>query len=721
MKQFYAHSADDSGNMHDLVEHLRAVAEMAREFSKPFGGGDFAYYAGLWHDIGKFDPEFQRYLSGERHRGPDHKAAGTMLACRHLGSSGLIIQGHHGGLKAKRHLQGWLDEKATAKAAIAALESAKQAIPELEPAKQITIPAFMRRDPLKAELWLRMIFSTLVDADYLDTERHFNQGKAETRAHQPNLETLWERFQARHYRVAPGASESVNQVRSEVYRSCLSAAGRPTGIFRLTVPTGGGKTLSAMGFALSHTAKHGLKRIIAATPFMSITQQTAATYREFLERDPNEEPSVVLEHHSMADLNEDEEYEGNQIWQKLAAENWDAPVVVTTTVQLFNSLFSNKTSSTRKLHRLAESVIILDEVQSLPPRLLTPILDMLRELTENYGTSIVLCTATQPAFETIDSFANTPATEIVPGYSRHFQSLKRVSYEWNTKSSLSWQEVAELMRESPQALTVVNTKKDALDLLETLGDDKALHLSTLLCGRHRQKVIEEIRDRLEAGKTCRVVSTQVVEAGVDLDFPMVMRAIGPLDSIIQAAGRCNREGRLSTGRVVVFRTEEGSTPPGHYRFATEETMSMLSAGPLDLDDPDTAARFFQRIFKVSDNDVQQIQESREAFDYPEVAKKFKMIDEDTSEIIITGYGDDEEQEKVKAAIVRLRAGTPAARFLLRTTRPWTVQVYRTQMTSMERDGLIAEVMPGIYEWLGSYDPVTGIGGITSMDPDRLVV
>ena len=721
MTEFHAHSANGDGRWHGLVEHLRAVAELAQEFSTPFGGGEAAYYAGLWHDIGKFDPEFQRYLSGERRRGPDHKAAGTMLACRHLGRSGLIIQGHHGGLKAEKDLQGWLNEKATAKAAIAALESARQAIPELEPAKQITIPAFMRRDPLKAELWLRMIFSALVDADYLDTERHFNQGKAETRAHQPNLEPLWERFQARHHRVAQGASGPVNQVRSEVYRSCLTAAERPTGIFRLTVPTGGGKTLSAMGFALSHAAKHGLKRIIAATPFMSITQQTAATYREFLEEDPDGEPSVVLEHHSMADLNEDEEYEGNHIWQKLAAENWDAPVVVTTTVQLFNSLFSNKTGSTRKLHRLAESVIILDEAQSLPPSLLTPILDMLKELAENYGASIVLSTATQPAFETIESFASIPATEIVPGYSRHFQSLKRVNYEWNTKSPLSWQEVAELMQKSPQALAIVNTKKDALALLEALGDDKALHLSTLLCGRHRQQVIEEIRDRLEAGETCRVVSTQVVEAGVDLDFPMVMRAIGPLDSIIQAAGRCNREGRLSTGRVVVFRTEKGSTPPGHYRFATEETMSMLNAGPLDLDNPDTATAFFRRIFTVWDNDAQQIQNTRRSFDYPEVAKKFRMIDEDTSEIIITGYGDDEEQEKVKAAIGRLRAGTPAARFLLRTTRPWTVQVYRTQMSSMERDGLIAEVMPGIYEWLGGYDPVTGIGGITSMDPDRLVV
>ena len=306
MTEFYAHSANGDGRWHSLEEHLRAVAELAKEFSRPFGGEEFAYYAGLWHDLGKFDPEFQRYLAGERSRGPDHKGAGTMLAKQHLGPGGLIIQGHHGGLRANRHLQGWLEEKATAKAAIAALESARQAIPELEPSQQIKIPEFMRRDRLKQELWLRMIFSALVDADYLDTEQHFNPGRPETRASHPTVEQLWERFQIRHREATRGASGPVNQVRSEVYDSCLAAAERTTGIFRLTVPTGGGKTLSAMGFALKHATRHGLKRVIAATPFMSITQQTAAAYREFLEDEPNGGPSVVLEHHSMADLNEDE-------------------------------------------------------------------------------------------------------------------------------------------------------------------------------------------------------------------------------------------------------------------------------------------------------------------------------------------------------------------------------------------------------------------------------
>ena len=279
-------------------------------------------------------------------------------------------------------------------------------------------------------------------------------------------------------------------------------------------------------------------------------------------------------------------------------------MVVTTAVQLFHSLFSNRTSATRKLHRLANSVIVLDEAQSLPPRLLEPILDVLRQLTENYGASVVLSTATQPAFETIAPFRDMAATEMVPDYPRHFQALRRVRYEWRTNPALSWDEAADIMRESPQALAVVNTKKDALALLGALDEMAALHLSTLLCGRHRQEVIQEVRRRLDRGEVCRVVSTQVVEAGVDLDFPLVLRAVGPLDSIIQAAGRCNRAGRLDSGRVVVFQPENGAASPfGSYRLATDTTSGMLNAGSLDLDDPETVSEFFRRLYQFVDSDV----------------------------------------------------------------------------------------------------------------------
>ena len=726
MTEFYAHSANKNGRFHGLVEHLRAVAEMAQEFATPFGGSDVAYYAGLWHDLGKFNPEFQYYLSGNSRQGPDHKAAGTQLACQHLSLGGLLVQGHHGGLGALNDLKGWLGEKGSAAAVARALEPARQAIPDLEPTRGVDFPDFVKRDPIKAELWLRMVFSALVDADFLDTERHFTPAQTAARSSGPSVNRLWERFQARHEKHTQGTLGLVNKVRSEVYDACLAAAEKPPGLFRLAAPTGGGKTLSAMGFALRHAAVHGLERVIVAVPFISITQQTAAVYREILRDFPEEgavpESTVVLEHHSMAESDERDEFDHSQVWSRLAAENWDAPVVVTTAVQLFDSLFSNRPSSTRKLHRLARSVIILDEAQGLPPKLLTPILDAIRNLTENYGTSVVLSTATQPAFETIKAFADITASDVVPAYSSHFQLLKRVNYEWKTEPALSWDEVADIMRESSQVLTVVNTKKDALALLEALGDDSALHLSTLLCGRHRQRVIEKVRRLLNAGEACRVVSTQVVEAGVDLDFPMVMRAIGPMDSIVQAAGRCNRAGRLDLGRVVVFRPERGSVPPwGSYKLATDTTVAMLNAGPLDLDDPGTISEFFRRIFSVVNTDRDQIQQLRKAFDYPEVANRFRMIDDATFEAIVPKYGKPEEQQWVHDVVEQLRRGTPEARLLLRSVRPWAVQIYRNRAPEMDRSGLLAEVMPGIYEWRGDYHRVTGIGDITSLEPDALIV
>ena len=723
MTDFYAHSANDKGYRHRLVEHLTAVAQMARDFASPFAGGEVAYYCGLWHDLGKFNPVFQQYLSGDRQRGPDHKAAGTQMACEHLGRyCGLLVQGHHGGLRAVGDLKGWLDEKGGAPAVGQALGLARAAIADLEPSVGIDLPDFVKRNRTGAELWLRMVFSAVVDADFLDTERHFNSGRSAARNPAASPQQLWERFQSRHHDHTQEAAGLVNEVRSQVYEACLAAAEQPTGLFRLAVPTGGGKTLSGMGFALRHAAVHGLDRVIVAVPYTTITQQTAEVCRAFLEEDPSAEPAAVLEHHSMVETNDEDEYDRNQVWARLASENWDAPVVVTTTVQLFHSLFSNRTSSTRKLHRLARSVIILDEAQSLPLQLLDPILDALRQLTEQYGSSVVLCTATQPAFQTIKPFADVTATDIVPDYSDHFRALKRVNYEWRTDPALSWDEVADIMRESPQVLTVVNTKKDALALLETLGDDGALHLSTLLCGRHRSRVIQEVRRRLERGEACRVVSTQVVEAGVDLDFPVVMRAVGPLDSIIQAAGRCNRAGRMDAGRVVVFQPKEGSAPPlGSYKLATDTTLWMLNAGPLDLDNPETVTEFFRGVYQFADHDAKGIQEKRRSFDYPEVASRFRMIDDATLEVVVPKYGTGEERERVGRMLERLRNGTPAARSVIRSLQPWTVQIYLNQASGMLRSGLLSEVMPGLYEWRGDYDEVTGIGGITALDPDALIV
>lgn len=724
MKEFHAHSANEAGLCHGLVDHLIAVAKIAGEFCTPFNSHDAGYYAGLWHDVGKFNQEFQKYLNSGKHSGgPDHKGAGAKLALQHLEPLALLVQGHHGGLPVMRHCKGWVNEKDSNPATALAIEHARHAMPDLEPKGRIAPPEWTRKDLHRAEMWLRMVFSALVDADYLDTEEHFNSQQAAQRGPGVSMADLWRRFSKRHQEsVQTGATTGiVNEVRSEVYQACLATAEKPPGIFRLAVPTGGGKTLSGMGFALRHAVTHGLDRVIVAVPFISITQQTASVYREFLGDE------AVLEHHSSAEIDDPDEYNAKAIWARLASENWDAPIVVTTTVQLFNSLFSNRTSSTRKLHNLARSVIILDEAQALPPTLLEPILDGLRDLSENYGTSVVLSTATQPAFQAIKPFADVNAHDIVPSSERHFQSLKRVRYEWRTDSPLSWDGVADIMRDTPQALAVVNTKKDALALLEALNDEKVLHLSTLLCGRHREAVITEIRQRLDNEKRCQVVSTQVVEAGVDIDFPMVLRTIGPMDSIIQAAGRCNRNGRLDEGRTIVFRAEKATLPPGTYRTATERAVEMLTDGRSDLDNPDVVAEYFRRLYQDVDTDAKRVQEGRKAFDYPEVAKRFKMIDDDTVSAVVTreeafkAADKLEEWPKLLEAVAGLREGNKSARQLLRQVQPWSVSLYRREALEKERTGLLYEIMPGLYEWRGSYNVITGIGGVTAMDPDQLIV
>lgn len=421
---------------------------------------------------------------------------------------------------------------------------------------------------------------------------------------------------------------------------------------------------------------------------------------------------AVLEHHSAARVPEDDrgDFHNDTVWAKLAAENWDAPIIVTTTVQLFESLFSNSTSATRKLHRLARSVIILDEAQALPPHLLTPILDALRELSAHYGSTVVISTATQPAFESIAGFAQLGAREIVPAPERFFRDLARVKYEWRDEP-VGWDECARMMRAAPQSLAVVNTKRDALALLDALADPDALHLSTLLCGTHRRAVIDEIRSRLANGAPCRVVSTQVIEAGVDLDFPLVMRAMAPLDAIIQAAGRCNREGRLSEkGRVVVFTPRDGGLPSGVYRIGATVAAAILgNAGKdaMDANDPALATHYFTRVFDTLDTDRERIQEKRRSFDYPQVAARFRMIDDETESVAVL-YGTETEKELTRERIDRLRTGAPDSRALIRALQPYLVPVHARTAARFRARGLIREVITGIGEWLGEYDAVRGL-------------
>jgi CRISPR-associated endonuclease/helicase Cas3 len=702
----FAHSRNAQGRRHGLEDHLRGVGQLAADFAERLGAREAGYYLGLWHDIGKFAPGFQRYLlaaeqgSGPGGSHPDHKAAGALLAMELLSPLALPLQGHHGGLTAPAALKTWLNEHADE--ARLGLQMAEAILPDLRPSAALSLPDHVQRDPLAAEMLLRLLFSALVDADYLDTERHFDPDSARARGHGADLGALWRRFQKSQTLLTGHQDDVVNQTRHAIYQACLAAAAGPTGLYSLTVPTGGGKTRSAMAFALRHALTHGLERVIVAIPYLSITEQTVRVYRQIL--DGGDSP-VVLEHHSGTSFGEDEMELTN--WTRLAAENWDAPVVVTTTVQLFDSLFSNRPGATRKLHRLANAVIVLDEVQALPPHRLTPILNALQHLTA-YHTTVVLSTATQPSFDAIPGLQDLQAREIVPQPERHFLALERVRYEWRLEEPMTWVEVADEMLSEAQALVIVNTRRDAQALYAEVRrrDPAALHLSAAMCGLHKARVLDEIRRRLIAGEPCRVVSTQVVEAGVDLDFPLVLRALGPLDAIIQAAGRCNREGRLAYGRAVVFVPADGHLPPGVYHTATGLARAVLGTG-LNPNSPEALRPYFARLFTTIDADADQVQACRARLDYVETARRFHLID-DESEPVVVSYGTEDEQEVLTHRLDHLaqRRGNP--RSLWRALQPYMVSLPRRQVERAIRQGLAVVALPGLVVWRGAYDPQVGL-------------
>jgi CRISPR-associated endonuclease/helicase Cas3 len=699
------------------------VAELGGQFSSEFGAGDFGVVLGLLHDIGKALPEFQEYLrrleAGERLKsGPPHAIWGSVLWYVLCGKKAwqeicLPIAGHHAGLRAACDLSLALAEFAQVHPET--VDQLRSLLAGSGILGGVKLPP-SRADGIALEFRVRMLLSALGDADFLATEEHFNPVKAASRGKWPGLAELWSGFEEKRGRLLRGrtaSQEAVHKVRAEVYARCLKAAELPVGVFRLTAPTGAGKTLSGLAFALRHALLHpGLRRVVLAVPYTTITEQSAKVYREVLGGD------AVLEHHSsVREPLEDEEGQSiAAVRARLASENWDAPVIVTTTVQLFESLFARRPGKVRKLHNLVGSVIILDEAQTLPLELLIPTLSALRSLVEDYGTTIVLSTATQPAFDDspyLREFASPPGREIVPECAQHFLALKRVHYE-RRAVPLSWDEVAREVRGHQQVLVILNTRRDALRLLDALaGEDGLLHLSTLLCGAHRRKVLDEIELRLVNGKPVLAICTQVVEAGVDLDFPVVYRALGPLDRIVQAAGRCNREGRMPEhGLVVIFEPAEGRVPTGPYRAGCEQARVMLDRDDVTrLHDPALYHEYFQWLFASVKLDKKGIQDCLEALDFPAVAEKYRFMD-DTVPVLVSYEGLNE-------ALVERWRWAPS-REAWRGLQPFVVNLYNYESKKYVESGWIEELGPGLCRWLGRYDCLRGISA-EALDPADLIV
>ena len=608
----YAHTHPD-GDWEPLRDHLERTAALAEEFASAFDAGPGGRVGGLWHDLGKYSAAFQDYLRRSSvldeavHRSElagtvDHSTAGAKLAADHGVLGRLLaycIAGHHAGLP---------DNEGEASSLRARLGKTIEPIDDapaellglgLPPMRRLDAEGDRRRFALA--FFTRMLFSCLVDADFLATEEFLDPARSGRRVAGASCAELLEHLDRRLAEKQAGAEDTpVNRRRGEVLAACRTKAALAPGFFSLNVPTGGGKTLSSLAFALEHirihAETHGLRRVVYAIPFTSIIEQTADVFREAL----GDLAGEVLEHHGNLEPDDPRRQTDRS---RLAAENFDAPLVVTTNVQLFESLFASRTSRCRKLHRLAKSVIILDEAQTLPPRLLAPTLAALEELVRNYGSTVVLCTATQPAIERRDGFriGIADVRPIIDEPTRLHRSLRRTTVEMIGQTPDD--EIARRLKEQTQALCIVNSRRHAAAIFAALDDPRALHLSASMCGAHRAKVVERIRKRLGQGSDtpCRVVSTQVIEAGVDVDFPTVYRAVAGLDSIAQAAGRCNREGMLGVeegeprlGRVVVFEYDTKAYPTDS--MITRSAGCFREVAPDHADDllaPDAIEAYFR--------------------------------------------------------------------------------------------------------------------------------
>ncbi|HYE36743.1 CRISPR-associated helicase Cas3' [Methylocaldum sp.] len=714
---------------HDLAEHLRGVAELGREFAEVFGSGDWAYLAGIWHDLGKYRERFQRYIRQSSGYDPDahiegrpgkapHSTAGALLACDQFNEAGRVlaylIAGHHAGLY---DWHGGLKARLDSEDARKELQEAINASPpaEILAAGDAFRPDLRQVPGLKDgfALWIRMLFSCLVDADFLDTEAFMDEGKAERRGDYPEIPALLECFNRHMDEMANRLAEKgpltpVNQLRTDILRQCRERAAESPGLFSLTVPTGGGKTLSSMAFALEHAQGHGKHRVIYVIPYTSIIEQTADVFREVFRR---LEPDPVIEHHSNAETDASDETSKS----RLASENWDAPIVVTTNVQFFESLFAARTSRCRKLHNIVNSVVVLDEAQLLPPEFLQPILDVLNLLTRHYSASVVLSTATQPALSTREYFdpqQNLRGLENVRELMKDgpfihdpnelYEALKRVDVtlpsDW--QAPVTWETLAEELQEHDSVLCIVNRRKDARELFKLMPEG-TLHLSALMCGAHRSDVIRLIKKRLKAGESVRVISTQLVEAGVDLDFPVVYRALAGLDSIAQAAGRCNREGVLEQGEVVVFIPPKAA-PPGHLRKAEDASRTVLHGAIADPLDRTLFARYFEQFYYACQLDEHGIGKLLEvdgrtlAINFRTAAEKFRLIrDEDSATVVVRYHGLDYSDDTVDALLGKLRKDGPE-RWLMRKLQRYTVSVPRRDVQRWAQLGDVQEWQPGLF-------------------------
>lgn len=679
--EFVTHRRED-GTFQPLKEHIENVGERAAQFAAAFDAAEHGREAGLLHDIGKYSSKGQKRQRDPEHTSKvDHSSAGAQEAFRRKDPmAAFAVAGHHGGLpdfgsrgdtdggtlcsRLNKPLTGGDDPSAW-----------KQ---EIVLPSSIPMPSWAVncQEGRVQALYTRMLFSCLVDADFLDTEAAL-QGQ-QPRSGYASLEELLQKLQSH---VAPWLKKPKNELcakRSTILRSCLQGGEREKGLYTLTVPTGGGKTVSSLAFALTHAVRHDMKRVVYVIPYTSIIEQNAKVFAEILG------PENVLEHHSQTELADEkgdsETLEARR--RRLACENWDAPVIVTTAVQFFESLYAAKTSRCRKLHHLANSVMIFDEAQTLPVPFLKPCVSAIGELVRHYGVTAVLCTATQPELGRLfnELAPELSIREIAPEPDELFEFFRRVSFQ--QEGQLANEELAARMTETEQVLCIVNTRKRAREIFQLLPEEGRFHLSTLMTPQDRKRVLDAVRERLKERKPCRVVSTSLVEAGVDVDFPAVWREVAGLDSILQAAGRCNREGKKSAAESIVHIFHADGRIPRMLKLNVAAAESVLA----DYEDVNTRPAihaYFQTLLWAKGDaalDEKNILQSESSFTFCETAERFHLIDANTVTIYIPAKAD-------AADIQALRDGQ-FSKALLRRLSKGAVNLYAQECSKLAEGGVV---------------------------------
>ena len=678
----------DGERIQTIKEHLEGTAKLAGEFAEKFGKQDWGYCCGMLHDIGKYSIDFQKRILGENNYRVDHSTAGARVCLEKGGKYSFLeycIAGHHAGLPNHGNNYDESTDSTLSGRRLKKLSDYQAYQTEIEVPAINSMPIDLKRTvnpDFSLSVFMRMIYSCLVDADFLDTEAFMKEGK-QGRNSGENIEILFKKLENYISGWLKNQDiDTVNGRRTEILKNCLEMGKTEKGLFRLTVPTGGGKTVASLAFALRHALENKMDRIIYVIPYTSIIEQNAKVFRDILGEEN------VLENHCNVDYESSEEL----LPMQLASENWDKPIVVTTNVQFFESLFANKSSKCRKLHNIANSVIIFDEAQMLPNDYLKPCIAMIEELVNNYQASAVLCTATQPA---LTSFFHEgiSAKELCPKMEEQFEFFKRTVFE--NVGVLTENDLIQRLEKEYQALCIVNTKKRAQRIYKQLEGEGVYHLSTSMYPKHRRRILREIRERLQKNKKCILISTSLVEAGVDLDFQSVYRELAGVDSMIQAAGRCNREGLRpeKESKVYIFQFEGKENVLGQ-RQQIDVAKSVITDNR-DISDMESITQYFEMLYHIKGDSLDKkkiLDEFRnKRYNFAKVGKEFKLIEQNTKTIFI----NYETEANETLCLLKERGFTRSG---MRKASQYCITVYENEFNKLYGIGSIQPISEDIEDF-----------------------